>query len=64
MADHRELILARLLEIGRSIEGIKTAKRNELGLPETALPAFVVLDGDETGDDRDQSRGSRPRHAS
>lgn len=53
MADQRELILARLVEIGAGIEGIKTAKRNELGQADTALPGFVVFDGDEAADDRD-----------
>lgn len=63
MADPRESILARLVAIGGTVTDIKTVKRNELGLSETMLPAFVVLDGDETGDDRDpvSRRPTAPR---
>jgi hypothetical protein len=53
MADPREQILARLVEIGAGLDGIKTARRNATELPETLLPAFVVHDGDESGDDSD-----------
>ncbi|NEI52715.1 hypothetical protein GR217_34415 [Rhizobium leguminosarum] len=51
--DPRENILARLVTLAKDITGIKTVKRNDLDLPETALPAIVILDGDETADDND-----------
>lgn len=53
MADTREAILARLVVVAAGITGIKTVKRNDLDLPETSLPAIVILDGDETADDND-----------
>ncbi|MEJ6845087.1 hypothetical protein V3589_02540 [Sinorhizobium fredii] len=53
MADPRELILARLVEIAEAVEGIKKARRNVTGESETTLPLAVILDGDETADDRD-----------
>jgi len=53
MADLREEILTRLVTIAGGISGIKTVKRNDLDLPETMLPAIVILDGDETADDND-----------
>jgi len=50
-ADKRELILARLLEIGATIPGIKKAYRNKLNIPEKERPAFVVVDADEAAID-------------
>jgi hypothetical protein len=51
MADVREDILVRLVELAGAIPGIRLAGRDETGLDETDLPAAVVLDGDEETDD-------------
>jgi hypothetical protein len=50
MADVREDILARLLEVVAAIPNIRSAHRNNIDLPETQLPAVIVLDGDEESD--------------
>jgi hypothetical protein len=58
MSDPREQILARLVEIGGTIPAFKSVARNFIGIAETAMPAFVVLDGDESAEDTDRpSRG-------
>ncbi|MDK1386374.1 hypothetical protein QN224_13240 [Sinorhizobium sp. 8-89] len=53
MADPRELILQRLVEIGEGIAGVRKVKRNEIGQNESVLPLVVILDGDETAADSD-----------
>ena len=58
MTDSRELILVRLLEIAKGIEGIAGAFRNRDELSEKQRPAIVILDADEAADDADP--GSRP----
>lgn len=50
MVDVRENILARLLEVVAAIPNIRSAHRNNIDLPETQLPAVIVLDGDEESD--------------
>lgn len=50
MVDVRENILARLLEVVATIPNIRSAHRNNIDLPETQLPAVIVLDGDEESD--------------
>ncbi|MBZ9705382.1 hypothetical protein LB543_01390 [Mesorhizobium sp. ESP7-2] len=56
--DVREAILVRLVEIAGTIDGIKTVYRNNNRPPEANLPAVLVLDGDEVGDENDSvSRG-------
>ena len=60
--DTREAILNRLVEVGKDLAGIKTAKRNELDIQESDRPAFVVLDADESTDDSSFNRG-RPARA-
>ena len=47
MADVREDILARLLEVVASIPNIRSAHRNNVDITEDQLPAALVLDGDE-----------------
>lgn len=47
MADRREDILARLLVIASGIEGVKTARRNEISVSERSRPGIVILDADE-----------------
>ena len=51
MADVREDILARLLEIVAGIPNIRSAQRNNIDIPEDQLPAAIVFDGDEETDD-------------
>ena len=58
MIDRRELILVRLLEIAKGIEGIAGAFRNRDEISEKQRPAIVILDADEAADDADP--GSRP----
>jgi len=53
MTDRRELILARLLEIAKGIEGIAAAFRNRDEISEKQRPAIVILDADEASDDAD-----------
>ena len=61
MADVRETILERLVQVV-AIDGIITARRNDFeGLTDQMLPAAVVMDGDETSDDRDPK--SRPANS-
>lgn len=50
MADRREQVLLRLMELAASTPGIISTHRNSLSLDETELPAFVLLDGDEEAD--------------
>lgn len=60
MTDRREMVLARLLEIARGIEGIAAAFRNKDEISEKQRPAIVILDADEAADDADPvSRPSR-----
>jgi hypothetical protein len=58
MTDRREMILTRLLEIARSVEGIITAFRNKDEISEKQRPAIVILDADEAANDADPT--SRP----
>lgn len=53
MTDPRELILARLLEVAGAIDPTLSPRRNEADLADTALPAVVLLDGDEQADESD-----------
>jgi hypothetical protein len=50
MADVREDILARLLELVGTIPNIRSAHRNNVDITEDQLPAALVLDGDEESD--------------
>ena len=50
MADVREDILARLLEVIATIPNIRSAHRNNVDITEDQLPAAIVLDGDEESD--------------
>lgn len=47
MADRREEILARLLELVATVPGVVTAVRNRIDFDDTQLPAIAVLEGDE-----------------
>lgn len=61
MTERRELILVRLLEIARGIEGIASAFRNRDEISEKQRPAIVILDADEAADDTDPT--GRPSRA-
>ncbi|HVR68186.1 MAG TPA: hypothetical protein VMT98_16175 [Verrucomicrobiae bacterium] len=50
MADVREAILARLLEVVAAIPNMRSAYRNNVDITEDQLPAVIVLDGDEESD--------------
>ena len=50
MADVRELVLARLVEIIATIPNIRSAQRNNVDIAENQLPAGIVFDGDEETD--------------
>lgn len=47
MPDTREAILARILEIAKTVPGVVHAQRNEIGLSREQQPGIVLLDGDE-----------------
>ncbi len=59
--DRRELILARLFEILKTIVGLKTICRNRGLLPEELRPAITLLDGHEdmTSTQVNDGRGGR-----
>jgi hypothetical protein len=60
--DKREAILAQLILICQSIEGIVKVTRNQGNISEEQRPAIVILDGDEEADENDTGRG-RPAAA-
>lgn len=63
MADVRENILARLLDVVATIPNIRSAQRNNVEIPEDQLPAAIVFDGDEETDgaaDRSARPSTRP----
>jgi hypothetical protein len=51
--DRRERVLARLVEIGKAIPGIKTSIRNRALAEDEELPVVQILDADEAGEDND-----------
>lgn len=53
MADVRELVLARLVEIAEGVAGVVTARRNIKRPADDRLPAIVVLDADEAAEETD-----------
>ncbi|TPI13867.1 hypothetical protein [Mesorhizobium sp. B4-1-1] len=58
--DTREAILVRLVAIAEGIDGIRYVYRNNMRPSEANLPAILVLDGDEAGNENDpNNRGSR-----
>ena len=56
MTDRREMILARLLEIAKGIDGVTAAFRNRDEISEKQRPAIVILDADEAADDADPAQ--------
>lgn len=61
MADKRELILARLLEVAQGSEGIAHAYRNKDEISDSERPAVIILDADEQASEDDPK--SRPANA-
>jgi hypothetical protein len=61
MTDRREMILSRLLEIAKGIDGIAAAFRNRDEISEKQRPAIIILDADEAADDADPAQ--RPSRA-
>jgi hypothetical protein len=59
VADTREEVLARLLEVVATIPYLRSAQRNNVDIIEEQLPAAIVFDGDEETDDA-QDTGMRP----
>lgn len=57
MADKRELILARIMEVVAGITGMKTTARNRGLLSNEARPAVVLMDGDESAKTSAAKRG-------
>lgn len=52
MEDLREDILVRLVEVCEALD-VGGVYRNDLDLSDEALPALVIMDGDENADDND-----------
>lgn len=60
--DKREQILSRLMTVLSGIEGVVLAQRNSVDVPESKVPALVLLDGDESPlDDSSFGKGRGPR---
>lgn len=60
--DKREAILAQLLVVATSIDGIVKATRNKKAISEDQRPAIQIFDADEEADEREVGR-SRPGNA-
>lgn len=61
MADRREGILSRLLEIAAALDGVKTAVRNQPDVSGGSRPAVIILDSDEAADSQEFDRGRPAR---
>lgn len=61
MADRREAILARLLEVCAALPGVTFSARNALTISAESRPAVVVYDADEDASDEDPP--DRPSNA-
>lgn len=60
--DKREQILTRLHDLLKDVDGVKLVLRNSVEVPESQVPALVVLDGDEVPmDDGSFGKGRGPR---
>lgn len=47
MSDPREVILERLKSIAAGVDGVQLAGRNMIEVPESKMPAVMILEGDE-----------------
>jgi hypothetical protein len=61
MSDPREAILARLLIVASGVDETLSARRNETDISDSALPAVILLDGEEIADENDPE--GRPANA-
>jgi hypothetical protein len=62
MTDRREVILAQLVVLAQAVPGVNLAVRNRLDPSDTDLPAIIIFDGDEEGDEQDPAN-TRPTTA-
>lgn len=60
MADVREDILARLLEVAAAVPNVRWAQRNSVDVPENLLPAVMVFDADEETTDTHNRPSNSP----
>lgn len=63
MADKREQILVRLVEIAEGVSGVIYAARNVGNIDDEDRPAIVIMDADEAADDGDGSGVARGTNA-
>lgn len=54
--DRREAILARMLVLAAAVEGVETARRNQLVTDDLQCPVIMIFDGAETPRDSDPQR--------
>lgn len=60
--DKREQILSRLTAVLETVEGVNLVQRNTVDVPESKVPALVLLDGDEAPlDEESFGKGRGPR---
>lgn len=59
MADKREQILVRLVEVADGVSGVVFAGRNVGNIDDEDRPAIVIMDADEAADDSDPTGVSR-----
>ena len=60
MADMREILLARVLVVLKTVQGLETCERNLDDLSDLRLPAAILFDGDEEAFDNPRARGQAP----
>ena len=63
MVDYRENILTRLVALAAGVPGINLAARNKINPSDQELPAIIVFDADELGDEADPDKAMRPPNA-
>jgi hypothetical protein len=61
--DLRENILSRLVELAAAVPGINSGLRNKTNPSDQEIPAIVIFDADETADEDDPGKESRPADA-
>lgn len=61
--DKREAIIARLMDVAKTVFAADNVHRNTTQFPEKARPACIILDGDEESDNESVARGGPPNSA-
>ena len=61
MLDRREAILAQLLIVLKTVQGVPHVFRNRLDLSERQRPAIIILDSDEVVEAGGSAQGRSPR---